>query len=95
MRKMVFTVIGAVAELKRSLIQERVLMGLGVCEGAREQDKRLGRARAVRGTFAGAESDGARSTPDRLASSQHVLEHGKAAFTRPSSRAIFSFSSAD
>jgi DNA invertase Pin-like site-specific DNA recombinase len=40
MGKMIFTVIGAVAELERSLIRERVLMGL---ERARRQGKRLGR----------------------------------------------------
>lgn len=40
MGKMVFTVIGAVAELERSLIRERVVMGL---ERARKQGKRLGR----------------------------------------------------
>lgn len=38
MGKMVFTVIGAVAELERSLIRERVLMGL---ERAKRQGKRL------------------------------------------------------
>jgi DNA invertase Pin-like site-specific DNA recombinase len=43
MGKMVFTVIGAVAELERSLIRERVLMGL---EKARKKGKRLGRPRA-------------------------------------------------
>src|SRR6266516_7593996 len=36
MGKMVFTVIGAVAELERSLIKERVMMGL---ERARKQGK--------------------------------------------------------
>src|SRR5262245_61646026 len=40
MGKMIFTVIGAVAELERSLIRERVMMGL---ERARRQGKRLGR----------------------------------------------------
>jgi putative DNA-invertase from lambdoid prophage Rac len=39
---MVFTVIGAVAELERSLIQERVVMGLS---RARKQGTRLGRPR--------------------------------------------------
>ena len=42
--KMVFTIIGAVAELERSLIRERVVMGL---ERARKQGKRLGRPRRV------------------------------------------------
>jgi DNA invertase Pin-like site-specific DNA recombinase len=40
MGKMVFTVIGAVAELERSLIQERVVMGL---KRAKTQGKKLGR----------------------------------------------------
>ena len=42
MGKMVFTVIGAVAELERSLIRERVVMGLA---RAKKQGKRLGRPR--------------------------------------------------
>ena len=42
MGKMVFTVIGAVAELERSLIRERVLMGL---RRARREGKVLGRPR--------------------------------------------------
>jgi DNA invertase Pin-like site-specific DNA recombinase len=40
MGKMVFTVIAAVAELERSLIQERVVMGL---KRAERQGKKLGR----------------------------------------------------
>jgi len=40
MGKMVFTIISAVAELERSLIRERVVMGL---ERAKSQGKRLGR----------------------------------------------------
>lgn len=40
MGKMVFTIIGAVAELERSLIRERIVMGL---DRARKQGKRLGR----------------------------------------------------
>jgi len=40
MGKMVFTVLGAVAELERSLISERVRMGL---QNARKKGKRLGR----------------------------------------------------
>ena len=40
MGKMVFTVLGAVAELERSLIKERVVMGL---ERAKKDGKRLGR----------------------------------------------------
>jgi len=44
MGKMVFTVIGAVAELERSLIRERVVMGL---ERAKRQGKRLGRPRRI------------------------------------------------
>ena len=40
MGKMVFTVIGAVAQLERSLIKERVIMGL---ERAKKDGKRLGR----------------------------------------------------
>jgi DNA invertase Pin-like site-specific DNA recombinase len=42
--KMVFTVLGAVAELERSLIVERVKSGL---RNARSKGKRLGRPRAV------------------------------------------------
>jgi DNA invertase Pin-like site-specific DNA recombinase len=40
--KMIFTVLGAVAELERSLIKERVVMGL---DRAKRQGKRLGRPR--------------------------------------------------
>jgi DNA invertase Pin-like site-specific DNA recombinase len=40
MGKMIFTVIGAVAELERSLIRERVMMGI---DRARRHGKRLGR----------------------------------------------------
>jgi len=42
MGKMVYTVIAAVAELERSLIRERVIMGL---QRAKAQGKRLGRPR--------------------------------------------------
>jgi DNA invertase Pin-like site-specific DNA recombinase len=42
--KMVFTVIGAVAELERSLIRERVMMGL---DRAKRQGKQLGRPRVL------------------------------------------------
>jgi len=42
--KMVFTVIGAVAELERSLIRERVVMGLA---RAKKQGKRLGRPNVI------------------------------------------------
>ena len=42
--KMVFTVLGAVAELERSLIAERVKAGL---RNARAEGKRLGRPRVV------------------------------------------------
>jgi DNA invertase Pin-like site-specific DNA recombinase len=44
MGKMIFTVIGAVAELERSLIRERVMMGL---ERARRQGKKFGRPRRI------------------------------------------------
>jgi DNA invertase Pin-like site-specific DNA recombinase len=44
MGKMVFTVLGAVAELERSLIVERVRAGL---RNARAKGKRLGRPRVV------------------------------------------------
>src|SRR5262245_5303508 len=44
MGRMVFTVIGAVAELERSLIAERVAMGL---HRARKNGRRLGRPRAA------------------------------------------------
>jgi len=42
--KLVFTVLGAVAELERSLIAERVKAGL---RNARAKGKRLGRPRAL------------------------------------------------
>src|SRR5262252_5759785 len=42
MGKMIFTVLGAVAELERNLIKERIHMGLG---RARKQGKALGRPR--------------------------------------------------
>jgi len=42
MGRMVFTIIGAVAELERSLIRERIMMGL---ERAKKQGKQLGRPR--------------------------------------------------
>jgi DNA invertase Pin-like site-specific DNA recombinase len=44
MGKMVFTVLGAVAELERSLIVERVKAGL---RNARAKGKRLGRPRVI------------------------------------------------
>jgi DNA invertase Pin-like site-specific DNA recombinase len=44
MGKMIFTVIGAVAELERSLIRERVMMGL---DRARRQGKKLGRPKTL------------------------------------------------
>src|SRR6516165_1769293 len=44
MGKMIFTVLGAVAELERNLIKERVAMGL---DRARKQKKTLGRPRRV------------------------------------------------
>jgi putative DNA-invertase from lambdoid prophage Rac len=44
MGRMVFTVFAAVAELERSLIRERVLMGL---DRAKRQGKRLGRPRTL------------------------------------------------
>ncbi len=44
MGKMIFTVIGAVAELERSLIRERVMMGL---DRAKRQGKKLGRPRRL------------------------------------------------
>src|SRR5215467_10692672 len=44
MGRMIFTVIAAVAELERSLIRERVMMGL---ERAKRQGKRLGRPRRL------------------------------------------------
>jgi len=44
MGKMVFTVIGAVAELERSLIQERVVMGI---QRAKKQGKQLGRPKVL------------------------------------------------
>ena len=44
MGKMIFTVLGAVAELERNLIKERVHMGIS---RARKQGKRLGRPRRI------------------------------------------------
>jgi len=44
MGKMIFTVLGAVAELERNLIKERVQMGIS---RARKQGKRLGRPRRI------------------------------------------------
>ena len=44
MGKMVYTVIAAVAELERSLIRERVMMGL---ERAKAQGKQLGRPKGT------------------------------------------------
>src|SRR5215467_10407749 len=44
MGKMIFTVIGAVAELERNLIRERVHMGIS---RARKQGKRLGRPKRI------------------------------------------------
>ena len=44
MGKMIFTVLGAVAELERSLIKERVVMGL---ERARKEGKPHGRPRRI------------------------------------------------
>jgi len=44
MGKMIFTVLGAVAELERNLIKERVNMGIS---RARKQGKRLGRPKRV------------------------------------------------
>ncbi len=44
MGKMVFTVIAAVAELERSIIRERVVMGL---QRARAQGRQLGRPRVI------------------------------------------------
>src|SRR5262245_9369687 len=44
MGKMIFTVLGAVAELERNLIRERVVMGL---DRARKQRKQLGRPRRL------------------------------------------------
>src|SRR5215510_5719759 len=44
MGKMIFTVLGAVAELERNLIRERIAMGL---DRARKQKKTLGRPRRI------------------------------------------------
>src|SRR5437867_5710234 len=44
MGKMIFTVLGAVAELERNLIKERVQMGIS---RARKQGKRLGRPKRI------------------------------------------------
>ncbi len=43
-RKMIFTVLGAVAELERNLIRERVSMGIS---RARRQGKQLGRPKRL------------------------------------------------
>jgi DNA invertase Pin-like site-specific DNA recombinase len=44
MGKMIFTVLGAVAELERNLIKERVQMGIG---RARKEGKQLGRPKRI------------------------------------------------
>jgi DNA invertase Pin-like site-specific DNA recombinase len=44
MGKMIFTVLGAVAELERNLIRERVHMGIS---RARKQSKQLGRPKRI------------------------------------------------
>jgi len=44
MGKMIFTVLGAVAELERNLIKERVQMGIS---RARKQGKQLGRPKRI------------------------------------------------
>jgi DNA invertase Pin-like site-specific DNA recombinase len=44
MGRMIFTVLGAVAELERNLIQERIHMGL---QPARKQGKQLGRPKII------------------------------------------------
>jgi DNA invertase Pin-like site-specific DNA recombinase len=44
MGKMIFTVLGAVAELERNLIKERVHMGIS---WARKQGKQLGRPKRI------------------------------------------------
>jgi DNA invertase Pin-like site-specific DNA recombinase len=44
MGKMIFTVLGAVAELERNLIKERIHIGLG---RARKQGKQLGRPKRL------------------------------------------------
>lgn len=44
MGKMIFTVLGAVAELERNLIKERVQMGIS---RARKEGKQLGRPRRI------------------------------------------------
>ncbi len=44
MGKMIFTILGAVAELERNLIKERIFMGLG---RARKQGKQLGRPKRI------------------------------------------------
>ena len=61
MGKCVFTVLGAVAELERSLIVERVKAGL---RNARAKGKKLGRPRTSPGCF---EDNGAACTGRRLA----------------------------
>ena len=60
--KMVFTVLGAVAELERSLIVERVKAGL---RNARAKGKRLGRPRVILDVYRIAElRDAGRSWPE-------------------------------
>src|SRR6266481_6409755 len=63
--KMVFTVLGAVAELERSLIVERVKAGL---RNARAKGKRLGRPRVILDVFRIAELRNAGLSWPRIAS---------------------------
>jgi DNA invertase Pin-like site-specific DNA recombinase len=66
MGKMVFTVIGAVAELERSLIRERVMMGL---ERAKRNGKALGRPRRI------VDREAVQSMKDRGNSTRVIAKH--------------------
>jgi DNA invertase Pin-like site-specific DNA recombinase len=78
MGKMIFTVLGAVAELERNLIKERIHMGLG---RARKQGKQLGRPKRVfdrNSALTMLENMSAREVARQLGVSRGVIErvHG-------------------
>jgi DNA invertase Pin-like site-specific DNA recombinase len=68
--KLVFTVLGAVAELERSLIVERVKAGL---HNARSKGKKLGPAPACTRTFTGLPRCAQKGSPGRRSASAWVL----------------------
>jgi putative DNA-invertase from lambdoid prophage Rac len=74
-RKMIFTLLGAVAELERNLIKERVHMGIS---RARKQRKRLGRPKRIfdreRARAMAASGMSARQVAKQLGVSRGVIE---------------------